>query len=788
MAEVGGAGFGALLRQLRLEASLTIEALAEASGVSVRGIGDLERGRRATPQRGTVAALANGLGLDEAARERLLAAARSGRNPRHGAVGVRAFPRGITDFVGRKVELAHLAALAGRAAVMHPVVVAVSGPPGAGKTTLALHAARGFAEHFPDGQLMLDLRGLDDSPPDTAELMLRVLKALGVADRDLAKAGPQGHPELYRQVLAERRCLLVLDNARDESQVRPLLPGAGAGMVVITSRRMLTGLESVHRLPIGELSPADAAAFLTALVGQERADADPVALAEVARRCAHLPLALRVAGNWLGTRTGWTVRRLADRLALEERRLDTLAAGDLRLSAAFDLSYRQLTPTAARLFRLLSLVDGPEVSAAGAAQLTGQPLFDAEDTLEELVETGLLGTDRDRYRLHDLLRLFARSRLHAEEPSENSEAARSTLHRWLLETAVVAGRWYEPDHGAPPATWQATVDLSTVELAGQWLQDEGDNWLAALRAAATAGDHTTVVEVTEALHWFSDQWVFWGHWPEVFRTAAHCAQALGDPLLEATHLNYHAWALLLCEGRHHDSLARAAQALAAAQRADHLPQQGWAHFYSAWALGLLGDHAAAADHNHESALLFEAAGDLHGTLQAMTSTAYNLLLADRHEESLAEDLRALAFLDQAGDRIEPHIADFARANLEMNIGRSHTCLKNWPEAADHLRAAVNLGRNSGNKGLESRALTRLGDALLAAGHRDEARDAFTRCVSLGTAADPSHLTEARERLSALGTLGAPPRTVPGSIARRATGTEYPSGPPEPRDPSAGSGG
>ncbi|MFD1277678.1 helix-turn-helix domain-containing protein [Streptomyces kaempferi] len=247
-------GFGALLRQLRLEASLTIEALAEASGVSGRGIGNLERGRRATPQRGTVAALANGLNLREAERERLLAAARIGRNPRQSPADVRAFPRGIDDFVGREQELAQLAALAGQASLGRSQVVAVSGPPGTGKTTLALHAARELADRFPDGQLVLDLRGMDDEPPMPAELTLRVLKAVGVADRDLAKAGPQGHPELYRQALAGRRCLLVLDNARDEAQVRPLLPSAGGTMVLITSRRMLTGLEDVERLPIGELT------------------------------------------------------------------------------------------------------------------------------------------------------------------------------------------------------------------------------------------------------------------------------------------------------------------------------------------------------------------------------------------------------------------------------------------------------------------------------------------------------------------------------------------------------
>lgn len=753
--------FGPLLRSMRRAKSLTIEALAEASGVSERGIGDLERGRRAAPQRRTVAALADGLGLDDADRERLLAAARAGRAPGYSPVGVRSFPRGIDDFVGRTDELAGLEALAARprkdralgegggAADGQPVVVVIHGPPGTGKTTLALRAARRLADRFPDGQLMVDLRGTDDSPPAPSELMVRVLKAFGVPDRDLAKTGPQAHPALYRQVLADRRCLLVLDDARDETQVRPLLPGSGGTLVLVTSRRMLTGLDDVHRLPLGGLEPAESAAFLTTLVGEARATAEPEALEEVARLCEHLPLALRVAGNWLATRTGWTVRRLADRLASEERRLDALSAGDVRVTTAFDLSYRQLTPTAARLFRRLSLVPGPDVGAACAARLTGQDVHDAEDTLEELVEAGLVGSAEDRYRLHDLLCLYGRCRLTAEDGPADVERARRSMFRWLLETAVVAGRWYEPGHGAPPDSWQGTVDLSSADRAREWLQAEAANWLAALHAAAADGDHATVVEVAESLHWFSDQWMFWGHWPEVFGTAVRSAEALGDPLLEATQRNYYAWAVLICEGRPRDSLPHAARALAAARRAGDAEQQAWAHAYAAWAHRVLREEGPAAEHSAQAVTLFEVAGDLHGMLQALVSRALDLKGAGRDEEAVDAYRQVLTRLDEVGDRVEPHIAAFTRVNALAGLGGAYGRLGRWQEAVEYLRASVALSRTDGNIALESRYLLVLGDLLLGAGRPGEAREAFTRCVALGSEADPRRVAEARSRLARL---------------------------------------
>ncbi|MGW7286245.1 NB-ARC domain-containing protein [Streptomyces sp. NPDC054847] len=747
----GEKSFGVVLRDLRQRGRLTMEELAEASGVSVRAIGDMERGRSRVPQRRTVVALAEGLGLADANREALLAVARAARPTRAVAVaGTAVPPRSVGDFTGRAPQLALLreAAQAARAGEEFSVWV-VSGPPGCGKTTLALQAAADLAEEFPDGCFVVDLHGVD-GPVDTGEALLKLLKALGVSDRRLAHEDSQGRAGLLRALLGDRRCLVVLDNARDEGQVRALLPTGGGSLVLVTSRRPLTGLEDVGRLALSEMAQEEAVDLLRRILGEDRADAEAEAVARVAELCGRLPLALRVAGNWLTVRSGWTVDHLARRLADEERRLGALTAGDVRVEAAFELSYRQLTAHAARMLRLLSLVPGPDMTAAYGAALTATGVFEAEDVMEELVEAGLLqATFTGRYQLHDLLRLFARDRLSREEEPGEREAADDRLRTWLLETAVVAGRWYKPKYGAPPASWHGLVPLESAEEARAWLQSEAPSWLAALRAAAHRGEHTQVVETAYAMEWFCDLWVHWGHWSEVFRLAAEAATALDDPYMQAFHLNCHSWALNSCEQRYREAIERAERALEHARRAQDVHQQASALVHAASAHRMLGDAQMVADRSLAAIDLSEGAGYYEVWPQAMRFYGSSLRLLGRAEEALTQHQRVIAFLDAPDCPVNGHVADILRAHATQALGLDCTALGRWREAAGHFRSAQVQSSRIGIFHREAEQLLHLGEALIELGETEEARSFLRQVLALGEAADDKELEAAQKLLDTL---------------------------------------
>ncbi|MGX7828879.1 helix-turn-helix domain-containing protein [Actinokineospora sp. 24-640] len=348
----------ALLAVHRKRAGLTQEQLSARAGVSVRAISDVEGGRVRRPQRRTVDALVSGLALDEDERAAFRAAARL---PAEGVLPPAPLapaplsglepPVAITDFVDRDAELSVLSSLAGTSGA--PVAV-VHGVPGAGKTTLAVRACALLSSRFPDGVAFVDLRGSgpDPLPPSVAA------RALVSAVQDMSvKDSPHSIDEvfeIYRSVFADKQILLVLDDAFDEDQVRPLLPDVTNCLVVVTARRTLTRMDPVARVRVGPLSDDAAVRLFAGIVGATRAAADPDATAEVAARCGNHPLSLRVAGNRLATRPRRAVAHLLSQLRDDTRRRTTLTAGDLRVADEFAHYFRTLSPAARALLHALA--------------------------------------------------------------------------------------------------------------------------------------------------------------------------------------------------------------------------------------------------------------------------------------------------------------------------------------------------------------------------------------------------------------------------------------------------
>ena len=712
----GPASFGQLLRSHRHAAALTLEQLSERSGVSVRAISNMERGHSLGPQRKTLELLANELGLADGDRDALLSSADAGRRRVfEPAPSVLAMPRGVTDFVGRASELSYLAKL-----VEHPIaglapVLVVSGPPGVGKTSFAVHAASALAESFPDGQLFLDLRGLDERPLEPSVILSRLIHAVVPGHRDI----PHDEVEragLYRTLLAGRRVLIVLDNAADEAQVRSLLPAAGASMVLITSRRRLTGINTRHRLSLVPLSHVYAVEMLTNLMGERD---DPNAVQRLAELGGNLPLALRLIGNRLASHRDISPGRFVQRLGDEERRLEALTAGDMRISAVFSSSYIQLSRGAQQLFRRLALIPGGDTGPEMAAVLADSPLSATELALDELVEFGLLQSRfTDRYRLHDLIRLFARARLGDTETPAEIAATQLRVESWLLSTATVAGRWFEPEYSSLPADWDERVPMDTSAAAQQWIESEGDNWLAAVRTSAAGGRFEAVIAVAEAMHWFSDRWPHWGRWTEVFRLAATSAQELGDLGAAATQLNYVSWALNICDGDSAGAIEAAARARAIAESIGDVRQQGWALFYLAWAQlpTPQADQAFAAA--TESVRLLELAGDRDGLLQGLAMVG---LVEERlgcTGEALRVHRRRLALLTGSATGPSPAVASATELSARVSIGRIQIGNRDWVAVIEVLRPAVQLAISVGIPAMRASVLAALGEAECETGDPD----------------------------------------------------------------------
>jgi transcriptional regulator with XRE-family HTH domain len=416
--------FGDVVRANRARLGMTQEELAGKAGVGVRSIRDIEAGRVGRPRPGTVRLLADAFALRDTARDRFHESALVAQldEPAPGRPVPAQLPADVAGFTGRTGYLGQLDALLG-IAVRPPATVVIAGTAGVGKTALAVHWAHQVRHRFPDGQLYVNLRGFDHTatPTDPGAVVRRFLDALYVPAH-LVPADPDAQAALYRTLLADRRMLVLLDNARDSEQVRPLLPGASGCLVLITSRSELTGLiaaEGARALPVDLLTSDEAHELFARRVGADRFVAEPRAFAEIVAHCARLPLALAIAAARATAHPHLPLAALAADLCDSHDRLDALTTDDTGtgIRAVFSWSYRTLSLDAARLFRLLGLHPGPEVTARSAASLTRSPPAQVRPLLAELARAHLLTEHAPgRYAFHDLLGDYATEQATLEHP------------------------------------------------------------------------------------------------------------------------------------------------------------------------------------------------------------------------------------------------------------------------------------------------------------------------------------------------------------------------------------
>ncbi|SFI69086.1 AAA ATPase domain-containing protein [Amycolatopsis sacchari] len=690
-----GPAFGELLRRYRHAAGMTQAELAEASGVSVRALSNLERGRARAAQRRSTEVLADALGLAGADRAGFLAAAREGRRrgterapaPAAGTV-LGTLPPAVADLVGRTAELDRLREAADAAAdTPGGVVVSVVGQPGVGKTALVQSAAHTLRERFPHGFLSLDLRGMDDQPVTPRAALDTLLRALGVPPARIP-ATVEGQSALYRSLLAGRRLLVVLDNAADEAQVRPLLSGTAGCLTLITCRRALAGLESARWLRLSPLGPADASALVASIIGPDRVAAEPGAAAELVELCGHLPLAVRIAGNRLASRPDWSLAYLVTQLRDEHTRLAALAAGDLRVRPAFEISHRRLSPAARLVFRRAAVVPGPDFGAELAAVATGLPEAEVQAHLDELVDANILLAARvaGRYAYHDLIRLYAGERLAAEEDQAAAEQARARVWDHLLTTAVEAGRLFLPNalaQGSPEPAGRFTSRAG----ARAWLDAEAGNWLAAQRAAARAGQHRAVLDLAKALHWFSDGRMQQLPWDEVAALGLAAARALGSRAEEAAMLNSLGWARYYCLGDNEAGREVLEQALALSTAIGDRAQQTWALAYLGAVLMRLGRSEEGLDRIRRAVAMSGELGFWLGQGTIRNALGQILCAVGRPDEGLAVHRAVLADAEFSREQANPETYRMLRSFTLLLVGRALEALEDWPQAAEtHQRA------------------------------------------------------------------------------------------------------
>ena len=714
-----------------------------------------------------------------AVRDDFLAAARARpavpRGPAPGReLGSTVFelPPDIADFTGRAESVARLrASLTEDRRSSAPVTAAVSGSGGVGKSTLAVHVAHLVRDHFPDGSLYADLRGTETDPATPDKILGRFLRSMGVDDTAIPD-GAQERSCLYRSLLADRRVLVVLDNAAGESQVVPLLPGGSGCGVLITSRAALSGLAGVQLMDLDALDPEAAVELLERIIGSERVAAEPGTAATLARQCDQLPLALRIAGARLAARPHWRLADLAGRLSDERRRLDELRHGEIAVRAGLELSYRELDPAARTLLCRLGSLDAPDVATWVVAALLDVSIEQASDLTDRLVEARLLqvaGRDalgQVRYRFHDLVRLYARERARTDDPAGEAALVRA-FGGWLYlaerADTLLAGSFFEPVYGDAP---RRPVDQQTADRLAtdpvRFFESERAALVAAVGQAARLGLTGVCWELCSAATRFWGAQLLLDEWRDCTATALTAARLAGDRRGEAAVL-----VSLGCletirpgaGGRHGRAMDCWRSALAVFEELGE--PTGLAMCLAA--LAVYGTDRAALDprvrqigtafvlvaragddpraracllqslgdlfHNHgrfeqargcfEQALeLYAGSGNHRGVARQRYQLGAVLIKQGRDAEAVGELRQALAVLEPDGDRITVSPASVCLATALAHLGdaEARRLLEPWAE--------------DGFPFVRGWALRALGEMALAEGDTDRARTSLTQALDL----------------------------------------------------------
>lgn len=673
------------------------------------------------------------------------------------AVVPRQLPASAGHFTGRAAELAWLTALAQGtdpqgAAGGAAVIRAVDGMAGIGKTTLVLHAAHRLVERFPDGQLYVDLHGFasDRRPVTPAEAVRGFLGALGVLPGRIP-ADLDAQTALYRTLIAGRRILIVLDNARDASQVRPLLPGSRTVGVLVTSRNRLTGLAAVDGagiLTLGLLTAAQARELLAARLGAARVAAEPEAVRRIVAASGRLPIALAIVAARAGANPCFALADVARELDEAGRGLDAFDGGEpaADVRAVFSWSYATLTAPAARLFRLLGLHPGPDLGTAAAASLAACTQAQVRPLLAELTRTNLINQHSPgRYALHDLLRAYA---IHLVQTTEPEAQRRAGIQRCLdhyLHSAFAAERHLDKDRD-PIALAPACAGVTAEEPAGygsslDWFTVERPVLLAVVHLAAAAGMDDHARQLSWTLWTFLD---WQGHWHDhaaVARTALAAAARLTDPGAQALAHRQLARAYLRL-GRLDDAHALLERALELCVGTGDRTGQANAHNNLAILWERRGEPARGLDHADRALDLFRAVGHRFGQANALNNVGWFQALLGRHRQALSSCRQALALHEALGNR-------YGQAGTLDSLGFIHHQLGRYTEALDSYRRALSLHRELGDRYYEGDSLARMGDTHRANGDPVAADRAYRQALSILIELDHPDADEVRSKLGFL---------------------------------------